>query len=157
VRKPKVKFNHGRKFYSFNTRGLKKLFPGTKFVREIAYDGLDCPVAIFHQPNPDVSKGHKEYFGLYQSRDKMMVVGFTTQEIQKMAFHAAVHCKNCNEVIYSRYRHDHRSCGCESVSVDGGKDYTKVSGDREDYVMVTADVINEVVIEYTKLNRVLKG
>lgn len=39
----------------------------------------------------------------------------------------AVHCKNCNCIIFSRSRHDHRSCKCKSTSIDGGKDYHKLS------------------------------
>ena len=32
-----------------------------------------------------------------------------------------------DDVYYSRYRHDYRSCG--PVDIDGGRDYTKLVGD----------------------------
>lgn len=38
-----------------------------------------------------------------------------------------IRCPACNCVVYSRARHDYRSCPCGSVSVDGGFDYLKVS------------------------------
>lgn len=34
-----------------------------------------------------------------------------------------VKCLECGEVIRSTYRHDFKWCRCESVFVDGGKDY----------------------------------
>lgn len=38
-------------------------------------------------------------------------------------------CNKCHNFVFSRSRHDFRSCPCGSVSVDGGFDYLKVSGD----------------------------
>lgn len=40
----------------------------------------------------------------------------------------AIKCNKCLDTIYSRARHDFRSCTCGAVSIDGGFDYTKVSG-----------------------------
>lgn len=40
----------------------------------------------------------------------------------------AIKCKKCGDTIFSRARHDMRFCSCESVSVDGGFDYMKISG-----------------------------
>lgn len=39
----------------------------------------------------------------------------------------AIKCDKCFDIIYSRARHDFRSCTCGSVSIDGGRDYTKIS------------------------------
>lgn len=44
-----------------------------------------------------------------------------------------IRCKKCNDVIESTYRHDFKFCRCGSVAVDGGKDYLKRSGNREDW------------------------
>ena len=45
-----------------------------------------------------------------------------------------IQCLSCNDIIYSRARHDYRSCSCRKVSVDGGFDYFKVVAPRvEDY------------------------
>jgi len=40
----------------------------------------------------------------------------------------ALQCNKCLDVIWSRARHDFRTCTCGSVSIDGGFDYTKCSG-----------------------------
>jgi hypothetical protein len=39
----------------------------------------------------------------------------------------AVKCFTCGDIIFSRARHDFRSCECKEVAVDGGFDYTKIS------------------------------
>jgi hypothetical protein len=37
----------------------------------------------------------------------------------------AIHCKSCNEVLYSRAQHDFRECSCGYVNVNGGQHYFK--------------------------------
>ena len=39
---------------------------------------------------------------------------------------SAIKCKDCDDVIYARARHDYRECSCGSVAIDGGFDYVKV-------------------------------
>ncbi len=39
----------------------------------------------------------------------------------------AILCFSCLDTVYSRARHDFRSCSCGNVSIDGGFDYTKIS------------------------------
>lgn len=36
-------------------------------------------------------------------------------------------CPTCNDIVYSRARHDMRGCSCGDIAVDGGFDYYKVS------------------------------
>lgn len=43
-----------------------------------------------------------------------------------------VKCKKCGDIIESKYRHDFVTCKCGAVSVDGGKDYLRRSGNPED-------------------------
>lgn len=43
----------------------------------------------------------------------------------------AIKCTLCNDIIYSRAVHDFHCCSCESVCIDGGFDYTKISGEPE--------------------------
>lgn len=45
---------------------------------------------------------------------------------------SAIKCKHCGDIIFSRTRHDFRSCMCEKVFIDGGRDYLKISGNIED-------------------------
>tara|TARA_B100000029_G_C16836670_1_gene690105 strand:- start:2 stop:265 length:264 start_codon:yes stop_codon:yes gene_type:complete len=39
----------------------------------------------------------------------------------------ALHCHECNTVIYSRARHDYHHCLCNNIAIDGGFDYVKFS------------------------------
>lgn len=39
----------------------------------------------------------------------------------------ALHCHKCKSTIYSRARHDYRSCECGNISADGGFDYGRYS------------------------------
>lgn len=38
----------------------------------------------------------------------------------------AIQCLNCKDTIFSRARHDYRSCSCGNCSIDGGFDYIKI-------------------------------
>ena len=40
----------------------------------------------------------------------------------------AIYCERCNSIIYSRARHDCRSCNCGTIFIDGGFDYIRVGG-----------------------------
>jgi hypothetical protein len=40
---------------------------------------------------------------------------------------AGIYCPKCDTLIYSRSRHDFRTCSCKTLSVDGGFDYLKIS------------------------------
>ena len=42
---------------------------------------------------------------------------------------AAVTCNGCGDEIYSRARHDFRSCKCGKTHIDGGFDYVKAGFD----------------------------
>ena len=39
----------------------------------------------------------------------------------------AIQCPSCEDVVFSRSRHDMRGCSCGEVAIDGGFDYQKVS------------------------------
>jgi hypothetical protein len=45
----------------------------------------------------------------------------------------AIRCKKCGDLVASEHRHDFRWCKCKSVAVDGGHDYLKRVGNREDW------------------------
>lgn len=44
-----------------------------------------------------------------------------------------IRCKKCGDVIESTYRHDFKFCKCGAVAADGGKDYLRRCGNREDW------------------------
>lgn len=50
-----------------------------------------------------------------------------------------IKCLKCGDIIYSRSRHDFHWCSCESCAVDGGFDYLKIVGNKENW-------------EYTQIN-----
>lgn len=41
----------------------------------------------------------------------------------------AIICKNCGDIIVSRYSHDFKMCKCGKVGVDGGELYIERIGD----------------------------
>lgn len=43
-----------------------------------------------------------------------------------------IRCKLCGDVIESKTRHDFKWCSCGKCFVDGGIDYMRVGGNRED-------------------------
>ena len=45
----------------------------------------------------------------------------------------AIRCKKCGEVIESKTVHDFKFCSCGSCAVDGGHDYLRRCGKREDW------------------------
>lgn len=56
----------------------------------------------------------------------------------------AIKCKTCKDTIFSRARHDCRSCSCGEIYVDGGFDYTRVG-----FTEAPPDSL-EIEIEQTK-------
>lgn len=44
-----------------------------------------------------------------------------------------IRCKKCGDIIESTYRHDFKFCKCGAVAVDGGRDYLRRYGNREDW------------------------
>jgi hypothetical protein len=59
-------------------------------------------------------------------------------------------CKKCGDQLYSRHVHDFRWCSCNSVAVDGGRDYFKITfHEPTDYEIVEVDIlgVNQVELE----------
>lgn len=44
-----------------------------------------------------------------------------------------IKCKKCGEIIESKSVHDFKFCKCGAVAVDGGHDYLRRCGNREDW------------------------
>ena len=89
------------------------------------------------QPNPDRSKGHSNYFGMYsapgigpmitnaESAFSEPITGLLTED---------------GEVIVSRYRHDYVEKG--PYMIDGGRDYLRTSGNNADGKLVKVTVVD---------------
>lgn len=72
-----------------------------------------------------------------------------------MKLRTGIHCFNCNDIIFSRNRHDFKWCSCYSakdeksqeraVFIDGGEDYVRCGyGKESKYEMVNVEINKEV-------------
>lgn len=59
----------------------------------------------------------------------------------------AVKCPFCLDIVYSRTRHDFRSCSCNSLSIDGGRQYTKISSNNSNLLKLD---IKEIELDLTE-------
>ncbi len=51
-----------------------------------------------------------------------------------------VRCAKCNDSVYSNSRHDLVTCKCGAVFIDGGFDYRRLGGNREDFVGISREI-----------------
>lgn len=134
-------------YYGFDhAKVAKKFSGGLTFCAYLCVKGEYSPVAVYKAKNPDKSKGHKKYMLLQLdplNSGSGIVRGMDQKEINKFRYQEAIHCLNCDTVLYSINRHHCHGCGCDKeVTIDGGKDYTKI-GYKPDsfYRMVTLDLL----------------
>lgn len=45
----------------------------------------------------------------------------------------AIKCKKCGDIIESFHGHDFKFCLCRAVAVDGGHDFLRRLGDKDDF------------------------
>lgn len=140
------------KLIKINWYGLKhdeviKRFEGDlKYVGTMPIVKILGTAAVYHARKPNREKGHKDYMLLFARGDKMYVAGLTKEEMEKERKHQGVYCFNCDEVIYSVHHHDFHKCACGRISVDGGKEYLKVSyRNISDYREVRLDLLTDRV------------
>jgi len=81
----------------------------------------DSPVDVFYQPNPDIEKGHKHYFGLFIQNGSLYITDASSALSETIV---GMPCDD-GEVIVSRYRHD--CVEKDGRMVDGGRDYFRGS------------------------------
>lgn len=109
------------------------------------------PVEVFYQPNPDISKGHSNYFGLYikySSYENNFAP--TTVYIcnAQSAFEEPIAAFIENDIIYaSRYRNDFTFTPSGKI-LDGARDYTRINLEtKKDLVYITVDKDSFVIIK----------
>jgi len=88
------------------------------------------PVDVFYVENPDTSKGHTNYFGLFHTQYTLIHdLGWMITNAES-AFSEPIMGILCDdgEVIVSRYRHDCVMKG--EYMIDGGRDYLRCSAGR---------------------------
>ena len=80
------------------------------------------PVDCFYCANPDISKGHSNYFGMFTMGGETFIVN------AESAFDSPIYGiqLKSGECLVSRYRHDYVEKG--GCFIDGGRDYCRVGG-----------------------------
>lgn len=94
-----------------------------------------------------------EYMKEIKTRDYQ---DFTTKSMSKEdrdklnvgdIYNNAIQCKNCNDIIRSKNRHDFVACSCGQCSVDGGSWYQRClwkEGNPEDYFISLIEYYDNV-------------
>ena len=66
----------------------------------------------------------------------------------------AVKCLSCNTVLESKYRHDFQCCMCSNqTSVDGGTEYSRISGKDLDLIENLCEYKEYTKFEYDKIQQ----
>ncbi len=92
-------------------------------IKNLRDDWNESPVDVFYVAEPDRSKGHTNYFGMFTRGDTSYITDASS------AFSAPITgiLTNDGEVIVSRYRHDYVTK--DGYMIDGGRDYLRCSAD----------------------------
>lgn len=133
-----------KNWYNFNHDKVREKFEGgLTYLNDFCVNDEYAPVAVYKVDNPNRNKGHKSYVLLQVDPLKYLLIrGMDQEEMDKWRFQDGVKCNLCQDVIYSVNRHDFRSCKCGSVSIDGGKCYTKLSWEKNNnFTCVTVDLL----------------
>lgn len=115
--------------YHFSNTGITKIAEMYK-AKYLGYWSIrresgwtDEPVDVFYQSNPDTSKGHSHYFGMFVTREgKAMITNAESAFSEPIV---GIQTSD-GEVIISRYRHDYVTK--EDYMIDGGRDYVRSTG-----------------------------
>lgn len=141
--------------YYFTAAGVKKI----EEMRNATYMGYWCgktkeggwaerPLDVFYQPDPDVEKGHTNYFGLIVKGGQVLITDASSCFSEPMSGVLE------NDTIYvSRYRHDFVQTPGGKI-IDGGRDYTKtnagvgivtvtVNGDQFEFALSEIDDVRQ--------------
>lgn len=127
--------------YHFGSKGIKIIeekygarYMGYWCTKRLGGNWHETPVDVFYQPNPDTSKGHTHYFGVYRdAADRVMITEASSVFSNPLV--GAV-CDD-GEVIVSRYRHDYQET--KGAMIDGGRDYTKTNCCKTVEIVVKGD------------------
>ena len=133
-------------YYGISTEKLNQVYPG-----DLTYVNTFCvkdeyrPVAVYEVATPDRSKGHCDYLLIQVVDGSGYVRGMDREEMTKYRLQDAIRCRKCGDVVYSINRHHNHFCACGAVAIDGGRDYTKISGSSQDFDNVTFDLLNNEI------------
>lgn len=103
----------------------------------------EVPAAVFYQPNPKLDLGHTHWFALLIENGQLFITN--AESVFSEPFSAMI--ADNGEVIFSRYRHDFHTSEDESVSIDGGRDYTKTVGAQNRLCQLAIDKDKLVIVK----------
>lgn len=148
-------------WYCFNHEKVYEKFEGDlKFINEFCVRGWYQPVAVYRNSNPNREKNHKDYMLLFMDYEytffgpeeeaprRLIVSGMDADEMEKYRYQGAVHCLECDTVLYSINRHHYHTCDCPNKAmVDGGKDYLKYGSKNGAIRVVKLDLLTNTIVE----------
>ena len=131
--------NHSKGYYPLNIEKCEEKY-NAKYIGDFQTkrkDGSwnDRPCAIFYVENPDISKGHSNYFGLFMNIISIDPIEYGPLSITNGLSAVeepfiAIQADN-GEYVISSYLHDYRVSSDESVMIDGGRDYSRYTRDKK--------------------------
>lgn len=114
--------------YWFKPEGVKKIeemkdatYMGHWCIKQHFGGWAESPVDVFYVANPDTSKGHTNYFGMFYRDERLYITEASSAFSEPITGVLA----SDGEVIVSRYRHDFQQR--KGVMIDGGRDYIRSS------------------------------
>ena len=122
--------------YWFKSAGIRKIeekynakYMGYWCTKRPSGGWNESPVDVFYVENPDTSKGHTNYFGMFIKTDPYTGEStgsvYITEASTAFSEPIAGIPTDDGEVIVSRYRHDYVEK--DGRMIDGGRDYTRSS------------------------------
>lgn len=117
----------GYHFSALNIKTIEELkdakYIGYWCTKRLGGGWNEMPVDVFYVENPDRSQGHSNYFGMFRTHDKQVMITNAESCFSKPLVGAV--CDD-GEVIVSRYRHDYVEK--KGAMIDGGRDYVRSNG-----------------------------
>lgn len=117
-----MKLKHSN-WYGFDHEKAIERLGATKYLGDVSIK--DRTYALYFSENPDTSKGHKHYPMLCKIDGTLYVSALDKEELEKYTKMDALHCPECDDVIYSPHRHGMIYCTCGKNFIDGGRDYIR--------------------------------
>ena len=74
---------------------------------------------------------------------KVSIVDTTKRALSKKV--TKIRCKKCGSIIFSKTPHIAVRCQCGAVAIDGGIDYTKITGNESDWEYIKDETDKEEV------------
>lgn len=96
-------------------------------------DWSESPAQVYWQPTPPV-EGYSNYFGIIIQGGTVYIT--SAQSVADVEINAI---RSGDEILYSRYRWDYRTTKDGKASIDGGRDYTKMTSYPEEMLTLKLD------------------